>query len=269
MIQRARSRCPSVVGDIVFDDVSFAYSTGEPVLSGISFHADIGTVTALVGSSGSGKSTIIGLVAGFYRPTHGRVLVDGVDLSTVRLESYRSELGAVLQDPFLFDGTIRENVAFSRATATDASIRKACDIAHVTEFAERLAGKYETVVGERGVRLSGGQRQRISIARAVVADPRILILDEATSSLDSESEFLIQDGLRAPDAWPNDPGYCSPPVDHPLRRSDSGCRGRPHCRARRPRNALRCSGAIPPALRAPAPTRCRAPDRRRRSAGKE
>ena len=187
---------PSVVGDIVFEDVSFNYSTGEPVLSGISFEARIGTVTALVGASGSGKSTIIGLVAGFYRPTQGRVIVDGVDLSTVRLDSYRSKLGAVLQDSFLFDGTIRENVAFSRASASEAAIRKACDVAHVSEFAERLAGKYDTVVGERGVRLSGGQRQRISIARAVLADPRILILDEATSSLDSESESLIQDGLR-------------------------------------------------------------------------
>ena len=187
---------PSVVGDIVFEDVSFNYSTGEPVLSGISFEARVGTVTALVGASGSGKSTIIGLVAGFYRPTQGRVMVDGVDLSTVRLDSYRSKLGAVLQELFLFDGTIRENVAFSRALAGEAAIQKACEVAHVSEFAERLAGKYDTLVGERGVRLSGGQRQRISIARAVLADPRILILDEATSSLDSESESLIQDGLR-------------------------------------------------------------------------
>ena len=187
---------PAIVGDIVFEDVSFAYSSGEPVLRGISFHARAGTVTALVGSSGSGKSTIIGLVAGFYAPSNGRVMVDGVDLSTVRMDSYRCQLAAVLQDSFVFDGTIRENVAFSRAAATEAAIRKACDIAHVTEFAERLAGKYETVVGERGVRLSGGQRQRVSIARAVLADPRILILDEATSSLDSESKSLIQDGLR-------------------------------------------------------------------------
>ena len=187
---------PRITGDIVFDDVCFAYATGEQVLSSISFHAATGTMTALVGSTGSGKSTIIGLVAAFYRPTNGRVLVDGVDLSTARLDSYCRGLGAVLQDGFLFDGTIRENVAFSRPEASEAAIQQACEIAHVDEFAERLPDKYDTAVGERGVRLSGGQRQRISIARAVLADPRILILDEATSSLDSESEALIQDGLR-------------------------------------------------------------------------
>jgi ABC-type multidrug transport system fused ATPase/permease subunit len=186
---------PSIRGDIVFDDVSFTYPTGESVLAGISFCARAGTVTALVGSSGSGKSTIVGLVAAFYRPTRGGVAVDGVDLSTVRLDSYRSHLGVVLQDSFLFDGTIRDNVAFSRPDAAEAAVRKACEIAHVNEFAERLVSKYETMVGERGVRLSGGQRQRVSIARAVLADPKILLLDEATSSLDSESEALIQEGL--------------------------------------------------------------------------
>ena len=185
----------SVEGDIVFDDVSFTYPSGEMVLSGISFRARPGTVTALVGSSGSGKSTIIGLVAAFYRPSQGRVMVDGVDLSTVRMDSYRSQLGVVFQDSFLFDGTIRDNVAFSRPDAAEAAVQKACETAHVKEFAERLASGYDTIVGERGIRLSGGQRQRISIARAVLADPKILILDEATSSLDSESESLIQQGL--------------------------------------------------------------------------
>jgi ABC-type multidrug transport system fused ATPase/permease subunit len=155
-----------------------------------------GTVTALVGSSGSGKSTIIGLLAAFYVPTKGRVLVDGVDLSTVKLNSYRTRLGVVLQDSFLFDGTIRENVQFSRPMASEAQVLNACKIARVDEFAESFPNGYDTIVGERGVKLSGGQRQRISIARAILADPRILILDEATSSLDSESEQLIQEGLQ-------------------------------------------------------------------------
>jgi subfamily B ATP-binding cassette protein MsbA len=154
-----------------------------------------GTVTALVGPSGSGKSTIIGLLAAFYKPQNGRILVDGIDQSTVRLDSYRTQLGVVLQESFLFDGTIRENVAFSRPWATEEEILRACRIARVDEFAERFEKGYDTVVGERGVKLSGGQRQRISIARAILADPRILILDEATSSLDSESEALIQEGL--------------------------------------------------------------------------
>jgi subfamily B ATP-binding cassette protein MsbA len=152
-------------------------------------------VTALVGPSGSGKSTIIGLVAAFHVPTGGAVRVDGVDLSTVRLDSYRTALGVVLQETFLFDGTIRENVAFSRPDATEDEILRACRIARVDEFAEGFEKRYETIVGERGVKLSGGQRQRVSIARAILADPRILILDEATSSLDSESEALIQEGL--------------------------------------------------------------------------
>ena len=182
-------------GEIVFEDVSFAYEAGKTVLSDVNLLAEPGTVTALVGPSGAGKSTLIGLVAAFYAPTAGRVLVDGIDLRSVRLGSYRGQLGVVLQDTFLFDGTIRENVAFSRPDATEAQIRAACAIARVDEFAERFEQKYDTVVGERGVKLSGGQKQRVSIARAILADPRILILDEATSSLDSESEALIQEGL--------------------------------------------------------------------------
>ncbi|HKN15564.1 MAG TPA: ATP-binding cassette domain-containing protein, partial [Candidatus Sulfotelmatobacter sp.] len=157
--------------------------------------ADPGTVTALVGSSGSGKSTTIGLISAFYVPTRGKILLDGIDLSTVRLDSYRTRLGVVLQESFLFDGTIRENVSFSRPDASEEDILRACRIARVVEFAEAFADKYDTVVGERGVKLSGGQRQRISIARAILAEPRILILDEATSSLDSESEQMIQQGL--------------------------------------------------------------------------
>lgn len=182
-------------GHIEFEQVDFSYDGKRTVLADVSFDAQPGMVTALVGSSGSGKSTTIGLISSFYVPTSGRILVDGVDLSTVRLESYRTQLGVVLQESFLFDGTIRENVAFSRPHASEEEIMRACRIARVDEFAESFADRYETVVGERGVKLSGGQRQRISIARAILADPRILILDEATSSLDSESEALIQHGL--------------------------------------------------------------------------
>jgi ABC-type multidrug transport system fused ATPase/permease subunit len=184
-----------VRGEISFEHVDFEYEPGKPVLSDVSFVAPPGTVTALVGPSGSGKSTIIGLIAAFHTPTRGRALVNGVDLATVRLDSYRTQLGVVLQESFLFDGTIRENVAFSRPEATEDDILRACRIARVDEFAENFAAGYDTVVGERGVKLSGGQRQRVSIARAILADPRILILDEATSSLDSESEALIQEGL--------------------------------------------------------------------------
>jgi ABC-type multidrug transport system fused ATPase/permease subunit len=183
-------------GEVRFDRVTFAYEPGKPVLRDVSFEARPDTTTALVGPSGSGKSTIIGLVASFYTPTRGVVTIDGVDLATVRLDSYRTQLGVVLQDTFLFDGSIRENVAFGRPDASDADILEACRIARVDEFAERFADGYDTIVGERGVKLSGGQRQRVSIARAILADPRILILDEATSSLDSESEALIQEGLR-------------------------------------------------------------------------
>jgi ABC-type multidrug transport system fused ATPase/permease subunit len=187
---------PAIRGEVVFDNVTFAYESGKTVLHGVSFQADPGTVTALVGSSGSGKSTIIGLISAFHVPDQGVILVDGVDLSTVQLSSYRTQLGVVLQETFLFDGTIRENVAFARPYATEAEIMEACRIARVDEFAEKFEKQYDTVVGERGVKLSGGQRQRVSIARAILADPRILILDEATSSLDSESEGLIQEGLR-------------------------------------------------------------------------
>jgi subfamily B ATP-binding cassette protein MsbA len=184
-----------IVGDVQFDDVRFAYDPEKPVLHGISFEARPGTVTALVGSSGSGKSTIISLVCAFHSPDTGRVLVDGIDLSAVRLDSYRSQLGVVLQESFLFDGTIKENVMFSHPDATEEDFLSACRIARVDEFAERFPEGYDTIVGERGVKLSGGQRQRLSIARAILASPRILILDEATSSLDSESEAMIQHGL--------------------------------------------------------------------------
>lgn len=182
-------------GHVRFEKVDFSYEEGKPVLHEVSFDAQPGTVTALVGPSGSGKSTIIGLVAAFYSPNRGRVLVDEQDLAEAKLDSYRSQLGVVLQETFLFDGTIRENVAFSRPGATEEQVLEACRMARVDEFADRFAEKYETIVGERGVKLSGGQRQRVSIARALLADPRILILDEATSSLDSESEALIQEAL--------------------------------------------------------------------------
>jgi ABC-type multidrug transport system fused ATPase/permease subunit len=186
---------PDFTGRIEFESVSFSYDGQRTVLHDVSFEAEPGTVTALVGSSGSGKSTTIGLISGFYVPSAGSITVDGVDLSTVRLDSYRTRLGVVLQESFLFDGTIRENVAFSKPNATEEEIMRACRIARVDEFAESFEDKYDTVVGERGVKLSGGQRQRISIARAILAEPKILILDEATSSLDSESESLIQQGL--------------------------------------------------------------------------
>jgi ABC-type multidrug transport system fused ATPase/permease subunit len=185
-----------VNGLVEMENVSFAYDTRKEVLHDVSFQSEPGTVTALVGPSGAGKSTIIGLIAAFYVPSGGRVLVDGIDLATVKLNSYRTQLGVVLQETFLFDGTIRENVAFARPNASEEEILAACHIARVDEFAESFENKYDTVVGERGVKLSGGQKQRVSIARAILADPRILILDEATSSLDSESEALIQEGLR-------------------------------------------------------------------------
>jgi len=184
-----------ITGNVEFKDVSFSYDGSRNVLQDVSFQAEPGTVTALVGSSGSGKSTTIGLIAAFHTPKSGTITVDDMDLSTVRLDSYRTQLGVVLQESFLFDGTIRENVAFSRPDSSEEEIMRACQIARVDEFAESFADRYDTVVGERGVKLSGGQRQRISIARAILANPRILILDEATSSLDSESEQLIQQGL--------------------------------------------------------------------------
>jgi subfamily B ATP-binding cassette protein MsbA len=184
-----------IAGTVEFDDVSFTYDGNHEVLHNISFRSEPGTVTALVGSSGSGKSTTIGLITAFYVATKGMIRVDDVDLSTVRLDSFRTRLGVVLQESFLFDGTIRENVAFSQPDASEEEIMRACRIARVDEFADTFAEKYDTIVGERGVKLSGGQKQRISIARAILAEPRILILDEATSSLDSESEELIQQGL--------------------------------------------------------------------------
>ncbi len=184
-----------IEGLVQFQDVRFSYEEGKEVLHGITFDSRPGTSTALVGSSGSGKSTIIGLVAAFHTPSAGRVLVDGADLTSVRLSSYRTQLGVVLQDTFLFDGSILDNIAFSRPDAPRDRILDACRIARVDEFAEKLPDGYDTIVGERGVKLSGGQRQRVAIARAILADPRILILDEATSSLDSESEALIQEGL--------------------------------------------------------------------------
>src|SRR5881296_984035 len=187
----ARAPLAEVAGDIVFDNVP-----GAEVLKRISFHAAAGSTTALVGSSGAGKSTLINLVLTFNRPKSGRILVDGRDLATLRLADYRRQLGVVLQDNFLFDGTIAENIAFARPHATREEIEEAAHIAHCDEFVRRFEKGYDTVVGERGVKLSGGERQRVSIARAILADPRILILDEATSSLDSESEAAIQDGLR-------------------------------------------------------------------------
>jgi len=186
---------PPIQGKVRFEDVEFAYVPDKPVLHGVSFEAQPGTVTALVGSSGSGKSTIISLLCAFHTPSKGRVLVDDADLAKVDLHTYRSQLGVVLQESFLFDGTIRENVMFSRPDATEEQFLFACRTARVDEFAERFPDGYDTVVGERGVKLSGGQRQRLSIARALLAEPRILILDEATSSLDSESEAMIQAGL--------------------------------------------------------------------------
>jgi subfamily B ATP-binding cassette protein MsbA len=185
-----------IEGEVAFEGVCFSYEEGKEVLRDVSFVAKPGTVTALVGPSGAGKSTIISLVCAFHKPTGGTIRVDGQDLATVKLASYRTQLGVVLQETFLFDGTIRENIAFSKPDATEEEILAACRIARVDEFAERFELKYDTVVGERGVKLSGGQRQRVSIARAILANPRILILDEATSSLDSESEALIQEGLR-------------------------------------------------------------------------
>ena len=183
-------------GEVRFEDVTFQYEENKPVLQHISFVSSPGTMTALVGSSGSGKSTTTGLIAAFYVPNSGRVTIDGVDLSTAVLASYRTQIGVVLQETFLFDGTVRENIAFSKPGASEEDIMRAVRMARVDEFCEKFPEKYDTIVGERGVKLSGGQRQRVSIARAILADPRILILDEATSSLDSESEALIQEALN-------------------------------------------------------------------------
>ena len=194
---RGRQQVPPLRGEVRFDAVSFEYVAGVPVLREVSFEAPAGTTTALVGPSGSGKSTLLGLITAFTRPTGGRILIDGLDLATLRLRDYRSYLGLVLQDNFLFDGTILENLRFSRPDATLAEVREVSRIAHCDEFIARFPEGYDTIVGERGVKLSGGQRQRVAIARAILADPAILLLDEATSSLDSESESLIRDGLQA------------------------------------------------------------------------
>jgi subfamily B ATP-binding cassette protein MsbA len=183
-------------GNIEFNDVSFSYEEGKAVLKNISFSSPAGSVTALVGTSGSGKTTIAGLAATFLNPESGSITIDGVDLEKVSLNSYRSQLGVVLQDDFLFEGTIRENILFPRPNASEEELQKAVRAAFVHEFTDRFEKGLGTVIGERGVKLSGGQRQRIAIARAILADPRILILDEATSNLDTESESFIQDSLK-------------------------------------------------------------------------
>ena len=193
----ARAPLPQVEGEIAFENVWFEYNAGVPVLKNVSFTAPAGSTTALVGSSGSGKSTLISLAMNFNQPLSGNIKIDGKDLHTIRLRDYRSYLGVVMQDNFLFDGTIGENIAFANPHATAEEIRAVSRIAHCDEFIESFEQKYDTIVGERGVKLSGGQRQRVAIARAILANPKLLILDEATSSLDSESEALIQDGLRS------------------------------------------------------------------------
>ncbi|HKV09200.1 MAG TPA: ABC transporter ATP-binding protein [Thermoanaerobaculia bacterium] len=191
----ARKSLPEIAGRIELENVSFEYKPGVPVLHDVSLLALPGTSTALVGSSGSGKSTLIGLIAAFHRPTTGRILVDGQDLTDLKLADYRAQLGVVFQDNFLFDGTVLENIAYARPHASEEEVLRAARIARCDDFVQKLSEGYETVVGERGVKLSGGERQRVAIARAILADPRILILDEATSSLDSESEAAIQEGL--------------------------------------------------------------------------
>jgi subfamily B ATP-binding cassette protein MsbA len=195
-VDAGKAALPRIHGDIRFEDVWFEYHEGQPVLKGVSFLAPPGTTTALVGSSGSGKSTLISLVMAFNRPLSGRILVDGRDLATIPLRDYREQLASVLQENFLFDGTIAENIGYAAPTASLDDIKEAARVAHCEEFILRFPDGYDTVVGERGIKLSGGQRQRVSIARAILANPRVLILDEATSSLDSESEEMIQDGLR-------------------------------------------------------------------------
>ncbi|MDQ6612461.1 MAG: ABC transporter ATP-binding protein/permease [Gemmatimonadota bacterium] len=190
-----KDAAPRIRGDVAFEDVWFEYEKDIPVLKGVSINVPAGTTTALVGSSGSGKSTLISLVMAFARPQKGRILIDGADLAGLKLLDYRRQLGVVMQDNFLFDGTVRDNIAFTRPDATEEQVREVGRIANVDEFVQGFPDKYNTIVGERGVKLSGGQRQRVAIARAILADPRVLILDEATSSLDSESEQMIQEGL--------------------------------------------------------------------------
>ncbi|MEP6780359.1 MAG: ABC transporter ATP-binding protein, partial [Gemmatimonadaceae bacterium] len=190
-----KASAATIKGDVKFEDVWFEYEKDVPVLKGVSIDVPAGTTTALVGSSGSGKSTLISLVMAFAHPQKGRILIDGQDLAGLKLLDYRRQLGVVMQDNFLFDGTVRDNIAFTRPDATDEQVREVGRIANVDEFVQGFPDKYDTIVGERGVKLSGGQRQRVAIARAILADPRVLILDEATSSLDSESEQMIQEGL--------------------------------------------------------------------------
>jgi len=185
-----------IVGHVQFEGVFFGYNSGPTILHDITFEARPGTITAFVGPSGAGKSTLIGLIMAFHKPSEGRILIDGNDLSKLRLDTFRTQLGVVLQETFLFDGTIRENVIFSSPWATTEEFLDACKIARVDEFVKGFRDGYDTLIGERGVKLSGGQRQRLSIARALLADPRILILDEATSSLDSYSEAKIQESLE-------------------------------------------------------------------------
>ncbi len=186
---------PKIRGDLKFSGVGFAYEEGKKVIEDISFDSPAGSVTALVGSSGSGKTTIAGLSASFLIPQEGTISIDGADLSTVTLDSYRAQLGVVMQDDFLFEGTIKENILFPRPDATEEELSHAAKAAHVSEFTDRFEDGLDTMIGERGVKLSGGQRQRVAIARAILANPRILILDEATSNLDTESEAFIQDSL--------------------------------------------------------------------------
>lgn len=193
----SRIKVPDLQGDIAFENVSFAYIEGNPVLHEVTFHAPAGTTTALVGSSGSGKSTLIGLVMKFASPQEGKVIIDGRSLRDLRTRDYRRHLGVVMQDNFLFDGTVFENIRFSSPDASREEVLAASRVAHCDEFISGFPQGYDTVIGERGIKLSGGQRQRLAIARAILANPKILILDEATSSLDSESEAMIQDGLRS------------------------------------------------------------------------
>ena len=195
-IQDRTIELKDIKGDIIFNDVSFAYQEEKNVVHNISFTAPSGSVTALVGSSGSGKSTIAGLSATFLNPKSGLITVDGNDISKIKLQSYRRNLGVVLQDEFLFEGTIRQNIMFPKPNATEEQVQKAVNAAYVNEFTDRFEDGLETLIGERGVKLSGGQRQRIAIARAILADPKIIILDEATSNLDTESEALIQKSLN-------------------------------------------------------------------------
>jgi subfamily B ATP-binding cassette protein MsbA len=197
VLHAGRQRLPRVDGRIEFENVEFEYKPGEPVLRGVSFVAPAGTTTALVGPSGAGKSTVISLIMAFRQPDEGRILVDGTPLREISLHDYRSQLAVVLQDDFLFDGTIGDNISYSHPRTSEAEIAAAGRLARCEEFVESFPDGYDTVIGERGVKLSGGQRQRVTIARAILADPRILILDEATSSLDTENELLIQEGLKA------------------------------------------------------------------------